>query len=325
MQFINDEKYKIFFLDNKTNWRYKLAEVKKYINKNEKRPSIYNKNNEIKNLARWTYHQQENSKNRTQIMKEDDIYNEWLQFINDEKYKIYFDIDNIRDWKNKLQEVKIYIEKNNKRPSCEDKNKKLKILGVWCIMQQKNSKIRKQIMKEDDIYNEWMEFINDEKYIKYFLDNKTDWRYKLEEIKKYIDKNNKRPSCKDINKEVKQLGLWLITQQKNSKIKKHIMKKYDIFIEWILFINNPKYSKYFDKGYILSLGTREKNIMETLENLTNKINVLRDKLPDLIINKNIDNYIEQFNTINYELIELENIRNNIYTLFINYCLNNYLK
>ena len=36
----------------------------------------------------------------------------WNIFINNEKYKKYFDLDNVRDWKIKLEEVKNFIDIN---------------------------------------------------------------------------------------------------------------------------------------------------------------------------------------------------------------------
>ena len=44
-------------------------------------------------------------------------------------------------------------------------------------------------MQNKEIYNNWKEFINDDKY---FLDNITEWNNNLELVKKYIDENNKK-------------------------------------------------------------------------------------------------------------------------------------
>jgi hypothetical protein len=140
------------------------------------------------------------------------------------------------------------MDKYNKRPSCHDKNNEIKQLGSWISNQQINSKNgRKEIMKENDIYNLWVEFINESKYKSYFnIDNKIEWRNKLEQLKKYIDKYNKRPQKRDINKEIKQLGMWLLHQIHNIKNeRKQMMKEEDIYNEWKQFINDNKYKKYF--------------------------------------------------------------------------------
>ena len=70
-------------------------------------------------------------------------------------------------------------------------------------------------MKNENIYNRWTEFINDDKYKKYFLDNETEWINKLELVKKYIDKNNKRPSSTDKDNDIKTLGNWIYNQKEN--------------------------------------------------------------------------------------------------------------
>ena len=56
-------------------------------------------------------------------------------------------------------------------------------------------------MKYINIKIKWKEFIEDSKYNKYFLSNEEEWNTKLEEVKKYINENEKRPSHhnKDIN------------------------------------------------------------------------------------------------------------------------------
>ena len=46
-------------------------------------------------------------------------------------------------------------------------------------------------------------FLNSEKYKIHFLNNTELWLKSYEEVKKYIDINNMRPSVKDKNKETK--------------------------------------------------------------------------------------------------------------------------
>ena len=54
-------------------------------------------------------------------------------------------------------------------------------------------------MKNEIIYNQWTEFINDNKYKKYFISNEDNWIDILNQVKLYIDNNNKRPTnnCKE--------------------------------------------------------------------------------------------------------------------------------
>lgn len=66
--------------------------------------------------------------------------------------------------------VKKYMDDNNKRPS-EDNNE-IKKLGKWLINQNTNYNDNiakcKKIMKNEQIYNEYKNFINDVKYQKFF-------------------------------------------------------------------------------------------------------------------------------------------------------------
>jgi len=85
-------------------------------------------------------------------MEDENIYNLWTEFINDNKYKKFFE-DNDIIWINKLNEVIKYIDENNKKPSRKDKNNEIKILGSWISNQQTNYKSKKDIMKDENIYN----------------------------------------------------------------------------------------------------------------------------------------------------------------------------
>jgi hypothetical protein len=111
------------------------------------------------------------------------------------------------------------------------------ILGAWIQTQLHNYKNKKYIMSNKNIYNKWTEFINDEKYKIYFLDNETEWINKLELVKKYIDENNKKPSKNDENKE---LSYWISHQVANYKKKTQIMSNEKIYNKWKEFINNYK-------------------------------------------------------------------------------------
>ena len=84
-------------------------------------------------------------------------------------------------------------------------------------------------MSHEEVRKKWEEFINDPKYSKHFLSNEEKWITRLKEVKKYIDENDKRPSSKHKNKEIKQLGQWIGTQQTNYKNKKKIMSDEGIY------------------------------------------------------------------------------------------------
>ena len=51
----------------------------------------------------------------------------------------------------------------------ESKVHSIKIIGKWLSHQIENYKTKRNIMKDDIIYNTWTNFINDDKYKKYFF------------------------------------------------------------------------------------------------------------------------------------------------------------
>jgi antitoxin component HigA of HigAB toxin-antitoxin module len=242
--FINNPKYSIYFISNEEQWKQTLEKVKKYINENNKRPSECDKNIDIRRYGIWFGSQQYNYKKKKQIMNNPEICKLWEAFINDAKYSIYF-ISNEEEWKQTLEKVKKYINENNKRPSEDDKNIDIRRYGIWFSSQQQNYKKSKFIMSNTEIRKLWEAFINEPKYSKYFLSNEEEWKIRLEKVKIYIDDNNKRPSNRNKNPDIRSYCAWISTQQKNYKKTKHIMNNHIIYKLWEEFINDIKYSKYF--------------------------------------------------------------------------------
>jgi hypothetical protein len=89
--FVNDVKYKTYFLDKDIIWFNTLQKVKNYIDEHQKKPS-YNKKDsyELHHLNYWVIEQQKHYKTKTSQMLNTAIYEKWCNFINDDKYKIYF-------------------------------------------------------------------------------------------------------------------------------------------------------------------------------------------------------------------------------------------
>ena len=100
-------------------------------------------------------------------------------------------------------------------------------------------------MKNENIRNKWYEFINDDKYKKYFMSFEDNWNYKLEQVKTYIDDNKKKPTQTDKNKNIKILCGWIKTQVTNYKKNQKIMKNENIRKKWYEFTNHEKYRQYF--------------------------------------------------------------------------------
>jgi len=249
--FINDEKYKLYLQTNEEIWINKLEEIKKYIDKNNKRPSSSEtKDKSISNLGQWLLSQTRSYKNKNNIMKNKIIYDIWTNFINDDKYKIYFQ-SNEEIWIDILKQVIIYIDKNNKRPSSENEDKEISKLGKWLLTQTKNYKKKLEIMSNEIIYNNWTNFINDNKYQQYLEKRDDKWLNMFIQLTNYIDINNKIPSYKNN----KILYKWLSHQKLNYKNKTDIMQNENNYNKWTKLINNTKYKQYFesyeDKWFII--------------------------------------------------------------------------
>jgi len=243
-QFINSDKYKKYFMSSEEIWMKQLEEVKKYIDKNGIKPSTIDENIEVKQLGLWISNQTHKIKKNS--MSDNTIYNTWEQFINHDKYKQHF-ISNKEVWYNNMMLVQQYINKHNKRPSSVNKDKNIKQLGKWISTQIINYKNISQSMSNVIYYNTWEQFINHDKYKKYFVSNVDQWYENMKLVQQYINKHNKRPSTENKDKNIKQLGQWIYSQIQNYKNKENIMKNIEIYDKWTEFINNQKYKKYFEK------------------------------------------------------------------------------
>ncbi len=221
-------------------WYNNLYKLKSYIDIYSVLPSIYNKDEDIKYIGRWALEQNKNYINKVNIMKNSEIFDKWSQFINE--YELYFTCNNVK-WYNNLTKLKQYINENNKLPSKHNKNKYIKYIGHWTLEQNKNYKNKVKTMKNPKIYYEWEGFINNNKYNKYFKNYIEKWYDKLNELKTYINENNKLPLTQSENKYIRSLGRWLSNQRYNYKKKIHSMEIPEIYNNWSQFINKYKYLK----------------------------------------------------------------------------------
>jgi len=180
-----------------------------------------------------------------EINNDNDEENKDIEFRYDMIYDSMGILKNGEDiWRQRLKEVKKYIDENYKRPSKYCKVKDEKVLGKWFQTQKSNyehiPENSKQIMKIQEIHNEFTDFL--EKYKEYNLDNNTTWRNNLKQVCNFIDINKTKPYSK--NKKV--LSNWLITQQTNyesiSENSKYIMKIPEIHKEYTTFLE--KYKEY---------------------------------------------------------------------------------
>ena len=141
-----------------------------------------------------------------------------------------------------FEEVKKYMDENNKRPVLSSNDEKISFLCSWLTRQMTFFRRKYRIMKDEKFYNIWNNFINGEKYKQHFETNENKWLQRYDELKQYIDKNNSLPT-KLTNKK---LNKWLDHQKENFIKTQDLMKNQNIKFLWNNLINDEKYKLLFE-------------------------------------------------------------------------------
>jgi superfamily II DNA or RNA helicase len=241
-EFVNNDSYKKYMLDNYDFWIYKLNQVKKYIDENNKRPYEKSKDMDIRQMGKWLTQQLVYYKKKVKIMKDDNIRILWDEFMSDINYKQYFIKPDVM-WMSNLENVKKYIDENNDKPTYyKGKNKEDKELGKWLDHQISKYNTKKDIVYNNDFIKQtWESFVNDNKYKTYFMGPEEKWLEKLENLKQFIKTHNKQPDLKSKIEEEQTLARWIKTQVKNYREKCEILGITESLQKmWISFIGDNK-------------------------------------------------------------------------------------
>jgi superfamily II DNA or RNA helicase len=250
------EKYKQYFLNDDEAWNNKLEELENFIINKNKKPSVYI--DEEKTLANFMYSQESLYK----LNKIDESRkNIWKNFSN--KYKI--SVSNEDKWYQNLLEVEQFIEKNKSKPKEKSKNKDEAVLGKWISKNKENYKNNVQIMKESHIRKKFEEFVK--KYNCYLLSKTEIWQQNLENVQKFIEENDRRPSSTATNEDEKYIGIWLVSNLQNYKNSNKSMNDDNQKKLWIEF-----YDKY--KIYLLPESEKWFCIIDLVEKYINENNEL---------------------------------------------------
>ena len=227
-------------------WEEKLEMVEDYIKENGRLPSDKSKNKKDKQFAQWISNQKKNYKENKYNMKDENIKNIWELFV---KKHIKLFRRNDEKWLDNLQKLEKYIQEEKMLPSTHSKKECIKQLAAWVRFQIYNYEKKEQIMKDDKIRNLWEKLVDEYQEVFNKKSNEEKWLDKLNTVNEYIKYNKKLPSSTDINKEIQELGIWIIGQKQNYKNKKYIMKENNIRVLWedfieknkILFMTNEEY------------------------------------------------------------------------------------
>lgn len=227
-------------------WQETFEIVKKYIDENEKRPSMHSDDAQMRSLGNWVTTQHHNYNNFMKNMKDKEIYKTWKELI--EEYPELFQSDE-DNWNKNLKSVEKYIDKHKKRPSSKAEDTEEKRLGNWLIKTQRAYDANDRQMKDATNRKKWEVFKN--KYFDQLKNVKETCVDNLSKCIKYIEENNKLPSTHDKSDDIRSLGNWLsklrqeYNKQDYSAKNIPLSKKYDSFFE--------QYAEYFmqpeDKWY----------------------------------------------------------------------------
>lgn len=149
------------------------------------------------------------------------------------------DCEVIDMWPQRFEELKAFIDENDRKPVINIKKPTEKKLSQWLSNQQKYYKKKTGGMKDETRYNLWTQFLKDYKDVMVSFDEK--WFKKFEELKIFITKNKKLPSKHLEN--TKLLGKWLSTQQNIYRRKLDCMKDESRYNLWSQFLED--YKEYF--------------------------------------------------------------------------------
>jgi hypothetical protein len=254
-------------------WKQKFDRMIEYINKNKRAPSANDKDMNIKSLGKFYNNQNYAYKKNIKMMKHKDFRNIWIKFMDD--YPYCFESKENK-WLSILELVKKFMNENKKRPSPyakniisnEEQNNKEKDsesetdeldlskyteneLGIWLNIQKGNynnetKMFSIKIVNKRKVYNHqyiidsWNEFNTE--YGQYMKSNDDKWITKMNLIKEYIDKNKKAPSCKSKDENIKQLGTFIMTQNKNFKAKTQIMSDIKYYNFWKVYRVRSSYT-----------------------------------------------------------------------------------
>ncbi len=239
---------KYLCVENK--WLNMFETLKNYIDLNGKLPCYNRKKilcndetSDIMKLTNWINRQKCNYKNKQQNMAIDFFYNKWTEFIIANGK--YFLSDNEK-WYNNFAEIKLYINKNGKFPSPTNKDDTIAKMGSWISNQKIKFMQKSNIMENEEIYNEWKNFMNSEEYKEYFLTNKEIWLIKFDLMKVYIDTYGKLPPYSPKNITLHKHAKWIGFQKRSYQLKIKIMKiEPEIYTMWHNYINDDRYKHLF--------------------------------------------------------------------------------
>ena len=304
--FIQDPKYKQYFLSNEKYWFKTLNQIKRFIDKEGRRPNSMNEENKYERvLGQWMVTQGQSYKKKIYIMKKKNIRKIWKNLTNNSKYALYFGgKKNI--WFSNFKKAKKYLDQNKKRPNKRSEDPYIKFIGAWLANQQTSYQNKSGFMKNLELKKTWEKFIQDPSYSCYFCSEEEQWFLHFKKAQCFIIQNGKRPNKESDNIYEKKCGHWLGNQLYAYKNQTGLITGHNPTIKkaWEEFIQDPKYTQHFwsQKEKWFSNFKKTKQFLDEKKKRPNQKSEGEKKL-GLWINGQIQRYKNQIGLMKYEKIK----------------------
>ena len=182
-----------YFIGLQDKWFEKFNQYEQYIKQYQSLPLV------SKSLGKWG---KDNDKSINDGKMNNERFNKWNELK--QKYsELFQDV-----WFEKLIELSLFIKTHEKLPVYSStKTEEEKIIAQWNNKQISDYKTKTQGMKDKIKYEKWTEHIllHNELY----LTQEDKWLIKYEKTSEYIKNEKKRPSAKDLDENIKDMGCWL--------------------------------------------------------------------------------------------------------------------
>ncbi len=228
--------------NNEQIWMEKFNEFVAFINNNKGNiPSSVDENANNRTLDRWFRRQKWIYKQKIHIMSNEIIYDIWTKFMSE--YSRCF-LNDENKWIINLNKLKDYIDEFDAFPTEDNKLEENRKLCTWLTTQKQNYKLNVKNMLNENILQQWKNFIENKRYYIYFLNKIDAWKYMFELFKKYIDDNGYIPKPSKIDKKLNKLYNWFTTQKQFYHKKQSIMTNPEICGLWEMALNDPRYKTH---------------------------------------------------------------------------------
>jgi superfamily II DNA or RNA helicase len=182
-----------YFIGLQDKWFEKFNQYEQYIKQYQSLPLV------SKSLGKWG---KDNDKSINHGKMDNERFNKWNELK--QKYsELFQDV-----WFEKLIELSLFIKTHAKLPVYSlTKTEEEKIIAQWNNKQIGDYKTKTQGMKDKIKYEKWTEHIllHNELY----LTQEDKWLIKYEKTSEYMKNEKKRPSAKDLDENIKDMGCWL--------------------------------------------------------------------------------------------------------------------